>query len=101
MEPVPIGIQHDLGALYPQNELAMPPEARPFHIAIFCAAGAGESTLMRNMIADDIANGHGVILVDPHGQLSQDVVARCYFLRSQRPYPRHSAQPAQFPERLI
>lgn len=72
---VPIGLQHDPGALYPQGEFAIDPEVRPFHIAIFGATGAGKSTLMRNMIADDIANGLGVTLVDPHGQLAEDILS--------------------------
>jgi DNA helicase HerA-like ATPase len=74
LEPVPIGIQHDPGALYQQSELVIPSEARRKHMAIFGTTGAGKSTLMRNMIAADIASGIGCTVVDPHGQLVEDIL---------------------------
>jgi ABC-type methionine transport system ATPase subunit len=50
--------------------ITIEPEARRRGIAAFGASGAGKSTLFRNMLALDIANGHGVTLIDPHGQLA-------------------------------
>jgi DNA helicase HerA-like ATPase len=43
-------------------------------MAIFGTTGAGKSTLMRNMIAADIASGIGCTVVDPHGQLVEDIL---------------------------
>ena len=58
-----------------RNEpLYIVPEARRRHLAIFGATGAGKSTLLRNMIASDIAAGVGVTLVDPHGQLCDEIL---------------------------
>jgi len=74
LEPVPIGIQHDPGALFAQGELVIPSDARRKHMAIFGTTGAGKSTLMRNMIAFDIASGIGCTVVDPHGQLVDDIL---------------------------
>ncbi|HEV8039831.1 MAG TPA: type IV secretion system DNA-binding domain-containing protein [Bryobacteraceae bacterium] len=74
LEPVPIGIQHDPGALYEQGELVINSEARRKHMAIFGTTGAGKSTLMRNMIAFDIASGVGCTVIDPHGQLVEDIL---------------------------
>jgi hypothetical protein len=74
LEPVPIGIQHDPGAVYQQGELVINSEARRKHMAIFGTTGAGKSTLMRNMIATDIASGIGCTVVDPHGQLVEDIL---------------------------
>lgn len=54
--------------------LCIEPEARRRHLAIFGATGAGKSGLLRNMIAADIAAGHGVTVVDPHGQLCEDIL---------------------------
>jgi Type IV secretion-system coupling protein DNA-binding domain len=50
------------------------PAARRRHLAVFGGTGSGKSTLMRNMIAGDIAAGHGVTVVDPHGQLVEDIL---------------------------
>jgi hypothetical protein len=50
------------------------PAARRRHLALFGASGAGKSSLMRNMIAEDIVAGHGLTVVDPHGQLVEDIL---------------------------
>lgn len=50
------------------------PAARRRHVGIFGGTGSGKSTLLRNMIASDIAAGLGVTVVDPHGQLVEDVL---------------------------
>ncbi|MGA8348703.1 MAG: hypothetical protein WB773_13035, partial [Isosphaeraceae bacterium] len=42
--------------------------------AVFGGSGSGKSTLFRNMLAIDIAAGHGVTVVDPHGQLVDDLL---------------------------
>jgi len=47
---------------------------RRLHIYTIGKTGTGKSTLMQNMIVDDIHNGKGVAVVDPHGQLVQDVL---------------------------
>jgi len=50
------------------------PAARRRHMGIFGGTGSGKSTLLRNTIASDIAAGLGVTVVDPHGQLVDDVL---------------------------
>jgi hypothetical protein len=50
------------------------PAARRRHLALFGASGAGKSSLMRNMIAEDILAGHGLTVVDPHGQLVEEIL---------------------------
>ena len=37
--------------------------------------GSGKSSLLRLLIEDDIRNGTGVLLVDPHGDLVDDLLA--------------------------
>jgi len=44
---------------------------RLFHQFILGQTGTGKSTLMRNMIAQDIKRGEGFCLIDPHGDLAQ------------------------------
>ncbi len=33
--------------------------------------GMGKSTILENMIVDDIRSGKGVMVVDPHGDLAE------------------------------
>lgn len=39
------------------------------HIHIIGATGTGKSTLLTNLIIQDIQQGHGLALIDPHGDL--------------------------------
>lgn len=47
---------------------------RARHMYVVGKSGTGKSTLMENMINDDINEGRGVILVDPHGELVDHVL---------------------------
>jgi hypothetical protein len=47
---------------------------RRLHMYVIGKTGTGKSTLMQNMVADDIKKGRGVGVIDPHGQLIQDVL---------------------------
>jgi hypothetical protein len=58
-------------------------EPRPFgiliadqrqHIYIIGKTGSGKTTLLRNMIVQHIALGHGVGLIDPHGDLAEEIL---------------------------
>lgn len=46
------------------------------HTHIIGATGTGKSTLLAHMILQDINNGFGISLFDPHGDLIDDVIAR-------------------------
>ncbi len=45
------------------------------HFYIIGQTGVGKSAFMEGMIAQDIANGEGVAVVDPHGELIEHVLA--------------------------
>jgi len=47
---------------------------RSRHAYIIGATGTGKSTLLYNMIKQDIENGEGVCLIDPHGDLFEQVI---------------------------
>lgn len=47
---------------------------RSRHCYIIGATGTGKSTLLSNMIRQDIENGEGVCVIDPHGDLYQEVL---------------------------
>lgn len=46
------------------------------HNYIVGATGSGKSTLLLNLITQDIKAGRGVCLIDPHGDLYDEVIAR-------------------------
>ena len=56
--------------------MAIPPEMRRRHCYVAGASGTGKSTLLLNMILQDIAAGHGVGVLDPHGDLVRAVLRR-------------------------
>jgi hypothetical protein len=50
-------------------EVKLSPEQRTRHCHIIGASGTGKSTLLFNLIKNDIENGEGVAVFDPHGDL--------------------------------
>ena len=49
-------------------------EDQRHHIYIIGKTGSGKSTLLRNLIIQHIALGHGVGLIDPHGDLAEELL---------------------------
>lgn len=49
---------------------------RTKHVYVIGASGTGKSTLLLSMIVQDLEAGRGVALLDPHGDLVDDVLAR-------------------------
>jgi len=50
-------------------------EDRRRHFYIIGQTGTGKSTFLREMIRQDIENGEGVAVIDPHGELIEDTLA--------------------------
>src|SRR5262249_42230170 len=46
------------------------------HMYIIGKTGTGKSALINNLVIQDIVNGEGVCVVDPHGELVEDILAR-------------------------
>lgn len=44
------------------------------HMYLIGKTGMGKSTILENMIIEDINSGHGVAVVDPHGDLAEKVI---------------------------
>ncbi len=57
-----------------QQLFGISPDARAQHLFIIGQTGTGKSTLIRNLIIQDIEKGHGVGLIDPHGDLAEDIL---------------------------
>lgn len=46
------------------------------HLHVIGPTGTGKSTLLANLVCQDIAAGRGVVVIEPKGDLVQDVLAR-------------------------
>jgi len=71
-------------------------EDRMRHTYVIGKTGMGKSVLLENMARSDILNGHGVAIIDPHGDLIEDVIRHIpphrindvvYFDPSDRDFP--------------
>jgi hypothetical protein len=75
-KPAPNIVRNATGLLLGDNEHAggseavrLTAEQRTRHVHIIGASGTGKSTLLFNLIRQDIENGQGVAVLDPHGDL--------------------------------
>ena len=50
------------------------PDDRRRHVYIIGKTGMGKTTMIENMIVQDIQHGHGVAFVDPHGDSIEKVL---------------------------
>ncbi|MEI6729145.1 MAG: type IV secretion system DNA-binding domain-containing protein [bacterium] len=66
------GVVHD-GA---EKTFGILQEDRRKHMYILGKTGMGKTTLLENMILQDIYNGNGVCFIDPHGDPSEYILSR-------------------------
>lgn len=78
--PPPINVPKD-GVLLGHNiyrgqktEVRMKNEDRFRHFYVIGQTGTGKSSIFKSMIRQDILAGHGVCIVDPHGDLVEDTL---------------------------
>ena len=85
-----------LGTTATGEPLVLSLHERLRQIAVLGKTGMGKSTLLRSIVAQDIARGDGVLLIDPHGELAEEVLALvpparrnqvCFFDLSDAEYP--------------
>ena len=79
--PAPLNLPRS-GTLLGENtyrnvttQVYITPEDRLRHFYIIGQTGTGKTTLMKNMIAQDIREGNGVCMIDPHGSDIEDVLS--------------------------
>jgi len=79
--PLPIEMGND-GILLGVNnyrgkdsEIHMAREDRVRHMYVIGQTGTGKTTILKNMVAQDIRNGEGVCYIDPHGTDIQDILS--------------------------
>lgn len=68
-----LGVNHALGGVRP---VLLPAESRAHHVWIVGQTGTGKSMLIESLILQDIAAGKGVIVLDPHGELIDNVLLK-------------------------
>jgi len=59
-----------------ETEVTLSDEMRLRHVHIIGATGVGKSTLIANMMIEDMKNGNGCVLFDPHGDIVEDILLR-------------------------
>ena len=66
-----IGVRENWGQEQP---FGLQHHDRRQHLYTIGKSGAGKTTLLRNLILQDIEAGHGVAVIDPHGDLANDIL---------------------------
>lgn len=79
--PAPVGISEDGVVLGVNNYhgketfVRMGREDRVRHMYVIGQTGTGKTSILKNMIIQDIRNGDGVCFIDPHGSDIQDILS--------------------------
>lgn len=68
-----LGVSHYRGE---ESKIRVAREDRRRHVYVIGKSGVGKSVLMTQMALQDITNGDGVCVVDPHGDLIVDIMGR-------------------------
>ncbi len=76
LPPAELPAEGTLVAKVGEREWRIAPEDRLRHAYIVGQTGTGKTTLLQTMILDDIEAGHGVCVIDPHGDLYRWLVER-------------------------
>lgn len=79
--PAPSGMKSDGVFLGTNNyrgtttDVYLGKEDRVRHTYVIGQTGTGKTTILKNMVIQDIKNGHGVCFMDPHGSDLEDILA--------------------------
>lgn len=61
---------------HPHRTFGIKRADRRSHMYLIGKTGTGKSTLLKTMVLQDLMNGRGLALLDPHGDLVQDVLKK-------------------------
>ena len=82
--PAPLTLKnnHNLDVVFGVNnygnsasDVGLTDDDRSRHMYLIGQTGSGKSTVIYHMAKDDIAKGRGLAVIDPHGDLAEDLVA--------------------------
>jgi hypothetical protein len=71
-----------LGSLGNGEQLPLDPIERRRHLYIVGQTGTGKSTLLHNLLVQDMSMGEGLALLDPHGDLAEAALASVPIFRT-------------------
>lgn len=60
-----------------RDPVYLPDEARKTHMHVIGSTGSGKSKFLEYLIQEDIKRGHGVCVIDPHGDLYKAIIRFC------------------------
>jgi DNA helicase HerA-like ATPase len=66
-----LGVREEWGQ---ETPFVLSPHDRRHHLYAIGKSGTGKTTLLRNLILQDVAAGHGVGVIDPHGDLATELL---------------------------
>ncbi|MEX2007308.1 MAG: type IV secretion system DNA-binding domain-containing protein [Candidatus Levyibacteriota bacterium] len=81
--PAPLSLKkgHNLDVIYAKNnyggtttQIGLTKEERVRHMYVIGATGTGKSTMILSMAKQDMQNGKGVSVIDPHGDLAESLL---------------------------
>ena len=76
--------------------VALTRDERLRHMAVFGSTGVGKTTFLSNIVAQDIARGDGLLVIDPHGDFAEKALTLvprsrnnqvCYFNLTDSAFP--------------
>lgn len=70
-QPFILGINSHLGK---ETQVTLSDQFRLRHMHVIGGTGTGKSTLLLNMIVQDVEQGRGITVLDPHGDLIEDIL---------------------------
>ncbi len=59
-----------------QKEIFLADTDRLRHLYVIGQTGTGKSTLLKNIVIQDVERGHGVCFIDPHGSDIEEILSR-------------------------
>lgn len=71
-DDVILGVRNEYGREW--NPFSLSFADRRQHLYVIGKSGTGKTTLLRNLILQDIEAGRGVAVIDPHGDLALDIL---------------------------
>jgi hypothetical protein len=70
-QPFVLGINSNLGK---ETQVTLSDQFRLRHMHVIGGTGTGKSTLLLNMIVQDVEQGRGIAVLDPHGDLIEEIL---------------------------
>ncbi|WP_309400018.1 type IV secretory system conjugative DNA transfer family protein [Cerasicoccus maritimus] len=72
-EGVVVGLARNTGVDVP---IRIPSELRERTVHLMGSSGSGKTSVMIHMALQDVAEGHGLVFIDPHGDAVKDILTR-------------------------